>query len=56
MPRALQQHLSERVRERKITASVLAALDLWLQSGPDIPEGEWFKDFHSFILGGEGHC
>jgi hypothetical protein len=29
-------------------------LRLWIASQPEVPEGEWYKDFGSFKIGGEG--
>lgn len=54
LPPALHKHLVERVRERKVSAEDLYALKLWRESGPDAPEGLWYKDFGSFKLCGEG--
>jgi hypothetical protein len=54
MPRALRDHPSDRIRDRKITVSDLTALEFWLSSGPDVPDGDWFKDFRTFIVCGEG--
>ena len=51
---ALQNHLFERLRERKITAEDLYRLKLWRESAPDAPEGPWYKDFGSFKICGEG--
>ncbi len=53
LPLALRQHL-DRLEERKITADNLYRLKLWRASEPDAPEGEWYKDFGSFKLCGEG--
>jgi hypothetical protein len=27
---------------------------LWIEAKPQVPEGEWYKDFGSFKLCGEG--
>lgn len=54
LPRALQDHLFERLRERKITAADLYALKLWRESEPEAPEGDWYKDFGSFKICGRG--
>ncbi len=54
LPKPLRDHLSDRLRERKITTSDLANLQLWIESDPEVPEGEWFKDFRTFIVCGEG--
>ena len=54
LPAALRVHLIERVRERRIDAEDLYRLKLWRESDPAAPKGEWFKDFGSFKLCGEG--
>ena len=53
-PPPIRQHLFDRLAERKITAEDLYQLKLWRESEPDAPEGEWFKDFGSFKICGEG--
>lgn len=30
------------------------ALQAWVRTGPEAPEGDWYKDFRSFILCGSG--
>lgn len=54
LPRALRDHLFERLAERKITAADLYQLKLWRESEPDAPEGPGYKDFGSFKICGEG--
>jgi hypothetical protein len=54
LPRALRDHLFERVRERKIAAEDLWKLKLWRESAPEAPEGLWYKDFGTFKICGEG--
>ena len=54
LPPALQDHLFDRLAERKITAEDLYQLKLWRDTNPDAPEGPWFKDFGSFKICGEG--
>jgi len=54
LPIALRDHLLERARERKISGEDLLALQAWRASEPDAPEGEWYKDFGSFKICGEG--
>lgn len=54
LPRALRDHLFERLRERKITAADLYALKAWRESGPEAPDGDWYKDFGSFKICGRG--
>ncbi|HXP82959.1 MAG TPA: hypothetical protein VN976_23865 [Verrucomicrobiae bacterium] len=54
LPTALRDHLFERLTERKITADDLYQLKIWRGSEPDAPEGDWYKDFGSFKVCGEG--
>ena len=54
LPRALWEHLLERVQDREITLSDLRAMQKWAQSEPSAPEGDWYKDFGSFKLCGSG--
>jgi hypothetical protein len=54
LPPDLRELLFDRARERKITFEDIYALKLWRESGPDAPEGLWYKDFGSFKLCGEG--
>jgi len=54
LPPALRDHLFDRLRERKITVDDLYQLKLWRESEPEAPDGEWFKDFGSFKVCGEG--
>ena len=54
VPPALLQHLLERIQSRKIPASQLELLATWLDSEPDVPEGQWFKRFNGMIVCGEG--
>jgi hypothetical protein len=54
LPPALRDHLFERLCERTITAEDLYKLKLWRESEPEAPEGEWYKDFGSFKICGEG--
>jgi hypothetical protein len=42
----------QRVDERRISLSDLAALQEWVKTGPVAPPGDWYKDFGSFILCG----
>jgi hypothetical protein len=40
--------------DRSITIADLNQLRLWVESNPEVPAGEWYKDFGSFKVGGEG--
>jgi hypothetical protein len=33
----------------------LKALQAWIESNPELPDGDWFKDFGSFKLAGRGN-
>ena len=54
VPPALFQHLLKRIQERKISAEQLVLFATWLDSNPEVPEGEWFKRFSGMIVCGEG--
>jgi hypothetical protein len=54
LPVSLRDHLFDRASERKIAAIDLYQLKLWRESEPESPDGEWFKDFGSFKICGEG--
>ena len=54
IPPALFQHLLNRIQDRKIPADQLMLLATWLDSGPEVPDGEWYKRFSGMIACGEG--
>jgi hypothetical protein len=54
LPRDKWAHLRERARERKISMDDLFQLSEWKALDPDVPNGEWYKDFGSFKLCGKG--
>jgi len=49
-PAGVRQHLIDRVRDRKIGVADLNQLRHWIDSAPEVPEGDWFKDFGAFKL------
>lgn len=53
VPPALFQHLLDRVQSRKIPASQLELLAKWLDSEPEVPEGQWYKRFSGMTVCGE---
>ena len=53
-PEALRRHLIERMSDRRITLTDLNQLRLWVEANPEVPVGNWYKDFGSFKLCGEG--
>lgn len=54
LPRPLWQHILDRVDERRITVPDLRRLQIWVKSNPIAPDGDWYKDFGSFLLCGSG--
>jgi hypothetical protein len=54
LPPGLFHHLLERIQNRKIPATELEFLATWLDSEPDVPEGEWYKRFSGMSVCGEG--
>lgn len=54
MPTNLRLHLIERMRDREISIADLNQLRLWIDSKPEVPGGDWYKDFGSFKLCGHG--
>ncbi len=53
-PIAVQRHLVERMRDRAINLTDLNQLRQWIESEPEVPEGDWYKDFGSFKICGQG--
>ena len=53
-PAGTRQQLIDRMRERAISIAGLNQLRLWVDMKPEVPEGDWFKDFGSFKICGRG--
>jgi len=53
-PSNVRQHLTERMRDRSISLADLNQLRLWIDSHPEVPVGDWYKDFGSFKVCGRG--
>ena len=53
-PTRLRQHLIQRMADRSITIADLNQLRLWVESNPEVPDGEWYKDLGSFKVCGDG--
>jgi hypothetical protein len=53
-PARLREHLVARMRDRAISLEDLNQLRLWIESRPEVPEGDWYKDFGSFKICGHG--
>ncbi len=54
LPAGVRQHLLERMRDRETGIADLNALRLWIETEPDVPEGEWYKNFGTFKICGQG--
>jgi hypothetical protein len=54
LPEGVRQRLIDRMRDRAISTADLNQLRLWIESQPEVPDGDWYKDFGSFIICGRG--
>jgi hypothetical protein len=54
IPQDLLRHLIRRRRERGITSEDLVQLAHWLDTGPTVPEGDWYKRFLGVTICGRG--
>ncbi len=54
LPEGVRKHLVERMRDRAIGIADLNQLRLWVETKPEVPEGDWYKDFGSFRICGRG--
>ena len=54
IPPALFKHLLERIQRRKIPSSQLELLAKWLDTEPQVPEGQWYKRLSGMTVCGEG--
>jgi hypothetical protein len=54
LPANVRQHLIDRMHERAIGIADLNQLRLWIATQPDVPDGDWYKDFGSFKICGCG--
>ena len=54
IPRPLFAHLLQRIQERSIDVTALEALAAWLDTQPEVPEGELFKRFDTMTVCGQG--
>jgi hypothetical protein len=53
-PAGVRQPLIDRMRDRAISIADLNQLRLWIESKPEVPAGDWYKDFGSFKICGQG--
>ena len=54
LPKALFDHILLRIQQRGITPEDLGLMAAWMDKGPTVPEGDWFKRFDTFTICGEG--
>ena len=54
LPRSIWEHILARVNERQISLQDLRRLQEWVNAAPWAPEGDWYKDFGSFMICGSG--
>jgi|GEM_PF-1960728 len=54
LPPALRGHLIDRMRDRAISLTDLHQSRVWIASEPEVPDGEWYKDFGSSKICGQG--
>jgi len=54
VPRALLEHLWQRIEEREISITDLELFATWLEREPDVPNAKWFKRFSAMTVCGEG--
>jgi len=54
LPLGVRQHLTDRMRDRSIGIADLNRLRLWMDTQPEVPETDWYKDFGSFKICGRG--
>ena len=47
-------HLLNRIQSRRIPATQLELLATWLDTEPDVPDGEWYRRFSGMTVCGEG--
>lgn len=54
LPANVRRHLIERMNDRSITIGDLNQLRLWVETHPEVPLTDWYKDFGSFKICGQG--
>jgi len=54
LPREKWAHLRKRAQERKVSMEDLFEVADWKSQDPDVPDGDWYKDFGTFKLCGKG--
>ena len=54
LPEGVRQHLIDRMRDRAISIADLNQLRLWIESQPEVPDGDWYRNFGSFKICARG--
>ena len=54
LPRAVLNHLLDRIHDRQIPVEQLGLFAEWLDTAPEVPAGKWFKRFPQMTVCGEG--
>lgn len=54
LPRAVYNHLLDRIQTRSVTGDQLVLFLAWLEREPEVPVGQWFKRFPGMTVCGEG--
>jgi hypothetical protein len=54
VPPRVFQHLLERIEQRRIDAGSLERLAEWLDTQPEVPDGQWYKKLPGVTVCGEG--
>ena len=54
LPAGAMFYLIQRVGDRDISAAQLQMLSDWMNEGPEVPHGRWFKRFLGMTACGEG--
>jgi hypothetical protein len=50
----LYSHLLDRVQKRQISAAQLVLILEWLDTQPEVPEGDWYRKFPGMTICGQG--
>jgi len=54
LPEGVRRHWIDRMRDREIGIAGLDQLRRWIESRPEVPEDDWYKDFGTFKICGRG--
>jgi len=54
LPAGVRRHLVDRMLDRSISVADLNRLRLWIETSPEVPDADWYKDFGSFKICGRG--